>query len=169
MLTNSRLAYQTHDHQRCISAALNRAEELCANKNVRLTRIRKAVLQAIWQSHQPLGAYAIAENLNQGSNQRILAPSVYRAIEFLTNLGLIHRIASLNAYIGCPFPGNNHSDLFLICRECGMAAECSAEGLNNQLNAIAEKAQFAPESQSLEIVGLCAQCQAKISPKGPGS
>lgn len=159
MITNSRLAYQSHDHQRCINAAISQAEILCKSRNARLTPIRRDVLKVIWQSHQPLGAYAIAEKLNESTERRILAPTVYRAIEFLTELGLIHRIASLNAYMGCPFPGSEHSDFFMICRKCGGAAECSAEGINSVIADIARRANFQLESQSLEISGLCSQCQ----------
>ena len=161
MISNSRVAYHDHNHQRCIDAALNQAQALCESEGVRLTPIRRDVLKVIWQNHQPLGAYAIAEKLNEVADRRILAPTVYRAIEFLGNLGLIHRIASLNAYIGCPFPGSNHSNLFLICRSCGGAAECSADGINNVIDETARRASFQLESQSLEIVGLCPQCQNK--------
>ena len=169
MITNSRVAYHSHDHQRCIDAAIHKAEALCHAKEARLTPIRKDVLRVIWQSLQPLGAYTIQEQLNATDQRRVLAPTIYRALEFLSDLRLIHRIASLNAYIGCPFPGSDHSDLFLICRRCGGAAECSAEGVNNVIAATAKKANFQLESQSLEIVGLCPQCQSTPDADGdPG-
>ena len=163
MLTNSRLAYHHHDHKRCISAALQQAKVLCDDNHARLTPIREAVLKTIWASHQPLGAYDIVDKmtLNTHTGKRIKAPTVYRAIEFLLEQGLIHRIASLNAYIGCPFPGNSHNDFFLICRSCGSAAECSTEQLNNTVAQTAERTGFKVESQVIEISGLCPQCQNK--------
>ena len=88
------------------------------------------------------------------------APTIYRAIEFLQQLGLIHRISSLNAYIGCPFPGSEHSDLFMICNQCGSTAELALNGINNQLAEASRKAGFVLESQSLELFGLCPQCAA---------
>ncbi len=161
MLTNSRLAYHTHDHKRCVNAALSRAKIVCDDSQVRLTPIREAVLRTIWASHRPLGAYDIVDKmtLNPASGKRILAPTVYRSIEFLLEQGLIHRIATLNAYIGCPFPGSNHSDFFLICRKCGSAAECSADQLNIAVAQTAKRAHFQVESQVIEIVGLCPECQ----------
>ena len=159
MITNYRVAYQAHDHQRCIASALTQAESLCRENNARLTPIRRKVLTTIWQSHQPLGAYAIAEQMNEGAERRILPPTVYRAIEFLYDLGLIHRIDSLNAYIGCAFPGTEHSDLFLICRQCGSVAECCAEVIDNAIANTAKRARFQTESQSLEVIGLCSGCQ----------
>ncbi|MBQ0713001.1 MAG: transcriptional repressor [Porticoccus sp.] len=163
MLTNSRLAYHSHDHKRCVSAALTQAKTLCDDSHVRLTPIREAVLRTIWASHRPLGAYDIVDQmtLSAASGKRILAPTVYRCIEFLLEQGLIHRIATLNAYIGCPFPGSNHSDFFLICRKCGSAAECSADQLNIAVEKTAKRAHFKVESQHIEIAGLCPECQDK--------
>lgn len=162
MLTNSRVAYQHHDHKRCIDAALQQAQLLCDNRNARFTPIREAVLRTIWASHQPLGAYDIVDNMSldtQSDRRQIKAPTVYRALNFLLTLGLIHRISSLNAYIGCPFPSNNHNDIFLICRACGSAAECSADQLSASLAQTAVRAGFQVESQIIEMIGLCPQCQ----------
>ncbi|MGS2723485.1 Fur family transcriptional regulator [Porticoccus sp. GXU_MW_L64] len=159
MITNSKLAYHEHDHQRCIDAAMARAVALCEEKKARLTQARKDVLTLIWQNHQPLGAYRIMDLLSEKSGKRILPPTVYRALEFLLEHGLIHRIASLNAYIGCPFPGSHHNELFLICRQCGSAAECSAEPVSKAIANAARHANFQLESQSVELMGLCPQCQ----------
>jgi len=166
MLTNSRLAYHSHDHKRCINAALQRAKVLCDDNHARFTPIREAVLKTIWASHQPLGAYDIVDkmSLNTHTGKRIKAPTVYRAIEFLLEQGLVHRIASLNAYIGCPFPGNNHNDYFLICRICGSTAECSTESLKTIITQIAERTGFKVESQVVEISGLCPECQQGVQP-----
>lgn len=158
MLSNSRSAYQHHDHQRCIAAALSRAEERCAAARARLTPIRRAVLQLIWQNHRPLGAYSIVEQLPSVIGSPIRAPSVYRAIEFLLELGLIHRLPSRNAFIGCPFPGSEHSDVFMVCRHCGSAAELSNDHLNQVIAETSERAGFRLESQTVELSGLCASC-----------
>ena len=159
MLTNSRLVHQPHDHGRCINAAMTRAHDLCIEQNARMTTTRESVLRLLWQSHRPLGAYQLQDQLAELLNKPIAPPTVYRAIEFLLQLGLIHRLPSLNAYIGCPFPGNHHSDFFLICRECGSAAECSADPLNIAIEQTAKRAHFKVESQMIEIAGLCPECQ----------
>ena len=153
MLTNSRLVHQPHDHGRCINAALSRASNLCLEKGVRLTSTRESVLRLLWQSHQPLGAYQVQDQLSKLTGKSIAPPTVYRAIEFLSNLGLVHRLASLNAYIGCPFPNSEHSNLFMICNGCGSAAEVAHSALNDVLQNASEKAQFKLESQSIELFG----------------
>ncbi len=160
MITNYRIAYQQHDHQRCISSAINRAEALCRKQQARLTPTRREVLSVIWQSHKPLGAYAITEEINHRAERKVLPPTVYRAIDFLLQLGLIHRIDSLNAYIGCAFPEATHSDMFLICRQCGSVAECCDEKIDDAISQTTQQARFTPESRSLEILGLCSGCQS---------
>lgn len=167
MLTNSRLVHQPHDHGRCINAALSRAEELCAASKARLTPTRKSVLQLLWQSHQPLGAYQLQDQLSALTGKSIAPPTIYRAIEFLLGLGLIHRIASLNAYIGCPFPGSDHSNLFMICNQCGSAAEVAHNSLNELLQKASDKANFTLQSQALELFGLCPNCSLSAAQNRP--
>ena len=158
MLTNSRLVHQAHDHGRCINAALTRALDLCVERKARMTPTREAVLRLLWQSHQPLGAYQLQDQLATMLDKPIAPPTVYRAIEFLLQLGLIHRIASLNAYIGCPFPNSDHSNLFMICNNCGSAAEVAHASINDLLQTASDKANFTLKSQTLELFGLCPQC-----------
>jgi len=159
MITNSKLAYHHHNHQRCIDAALSQAKTVCDTRKMRLTPIRQQVLKLIWQNHQPLGAYKLLELLAQENGKQVMPPTIYRALDFLLAAGLIHRISSLNAFIGCPFPSSNHDEVFLICSNCGSAAECSADKLSNAISETASKANFTIESQSVEIVGLCPICK----------
>jgi len=161
MISNSTTAYEQHDHHRCLKAALQQAKKRCSARKARFTPMRESVLHLLWQSHRPLGAYKIIEQLSVASGKRILPPTVYRALDFLLELGLIHRLATLNAYIGCPFPDSVHSDYFLLCRECGSVAECSAESVNNAIVSTAERAGFVVENQTVEILGLCTPCREK--------
>ncbi len=161
MISNSTTAYQQHDHHRCLKAALTQAKNRCSARKARLTPIRESVLHLLWQSHRPLGAYKIIEQLSAASGKRVLPPTVYRALDFLLELGLIHRLATLNAYIGCPFPDSVHSDYFLLCRDCGSVAECSAESVNKAIISTAERAGFLVESQTVEILGVCTPCREK--------
>lgn len=159
MLTNSMLAYQAHDHSRCLDAALTHAVSRCDSHAVKLTPLRESVLRLIWQSHQPVSAYALIDLLSQATGKRVLPPTVYRALDFLRSAGLIHRLASQQAFIGCPFPDSTHSNLFLVCRQCGSAAECNAEDIDKLVDVTARRAGFAVETKTLELLGLCSQCQ----------
>ena len=123
-----------------------------------MTTTRESVLRLLWQSHQPLGAYQLQGQLSELLNKPIAPPTVYRAIDFLLQLGLIHRIPSLNAYIGCPFPNSEHSNLFMICIECGCVAEIADASLNTRLQTGCDKTNFKLHSQNIELFGVCPQC-----------
>lgn len=154
------LACSHHDHDHCIHDALSDARELCASRGVRLTDLRLQVLELIWQSHKPLGAYSLMEMLAKASTRRVAPPTVYRALDFLLEQGLIHRINALNAFIGCPSPRHQHQSYFLICHECNNALELDNPSLSSAIEDSAKAVGFAVQNQFLEVMGLCGQCQA---------
>jgi len=154
-------ACSQHNHSHCISDALNSARQVCDNRGVRLTNLREQVLTLIWQSHKPLGAYTLMEMLAAASTRRVAPPTVYRTLEFLLEEGLVHRINSLNAYIGCPSPTQKHQSHFLICQSCNVAVELDDAQLNNIISLCADDAGFKLTSHSVEINGLCPNCQIK--------
>jgi len=152
------IACSHHDHNHCIHDALEEARNLCLSRSVRLTDLRLQVLELIWQNHKPLGAYTLMEMLAKASTRRVAPPTVYRALDFLLEQGLIHRINVLNAFIGCPSPGTRHQSYFLICRACNIAIELDEPKLGQQILHVAGDAGFTVETQALEVSGLCANC-----------
>lgn len=148
---------QNNDHQRCITAALARAEKLCQQHKQRFTPIRRQVLELVWQQHKPVGAYQVLELLQ--TSGRTAPPTVYRALDFLQQMGLVHRIASLNAYIGCAQPDKAHDGQFLICQSCHALAELDAPEINAAIEQQAKDSGFQPVRQTIEILGLCPECQ----------
>lgn len=146
-----------HDHQGCIARALRRAEILCRQREQRLTAIRRRVLELVWRQHKPIGAYQVLELLQRDS--RTAPPTVYRALDFLQQLGLVHRIASLNAYIGCAHPGAPHDGQFLICESCQSLAELDVPTITSAIEESAAKSGFATRRQTVEILGLCPNCR----------
>jgi len=148
-----------HNHGHCISDAIASARQLCEQRGVRLTSLREQVLELVWQSHKPLGAYTLMEMLAQASTRRVAPPTVYRALDFLLDEGLIHRINSLNAFIGCPSPNQKHQSHFLICQNCNVAVELDNSQLNQSIFDAAANAGFSVTSHSVEINGLCPGCQ----------
>jgi Fur family zinc uptake transcriptional regulator len=148
---------QQHNHASCIKTALAEAELTCRESGLRLTRIRRQVLELVWGSHTPVKAYEVLEQL-QKINPRAVPPTVYRALEFLQHAGLVHRIESLNAYVGCGKPAEPHGGQFLICTKCGAVAEINEPKITRLLNQQAALLGFATEQQLVEIKGLCPQC-----------
>jgi Fur family transcriptional regulator, zinc uptake regulator len=147
-----------HDHDSCVDGALDRAAQLCEARDARLTELRRDVLRLIWRGHEPVGAYAILEGLRR-AHPGAAPPTVYRALEFLTEHGLIHRIESLNAYVGCARPERPHVSQFLICGACGAAAELDDPMIAAAVLRRAGELGFAVERQTIEVRGLCPRCQ----------
>ncbi|KXJ55869.1 MAG: Fur family transcriptional regulator [Neptuniibacter sp. Phe_28] len=147
-----------HDHKDCIEHALSDARNLCEERNLRFTPIRELVLKTIWQSHKPLGAYELLPSLAEaGFNSA--PPTVYRALEFLQEQGLVHRIALLNAFIGCPHPSESHESSFLICNQCHNTVEIETADISKAVNTQAKQLGFIPKEQSIEVLGICPECQ----------
>lgn len=154
------LPYRPHDHNTCVSQALTDARSICQDRNARLTPTRERVLELIWQSHKPLGAYDVLAHLSRDGHNAA-PPTVYRALDFLQQHGLVHRIASLNAFIGCAHAGEHHTGMFLICQGCGNVLELTAPSVSGAIKAAAEAESFALDEVTLEIAGLCPRCQSE--------
>ena len=150
--------FQDHDHEECIEDILHAAKRICEEKGVRLTPLRAKVLEAIaGRPHQAVGAYDLQECLGDGSSKP--APiTIYRVLDFLAEQGLVHRLASMNAFIACAHTSEKHRPEFLICRECGAIGELSSASTDAALEADAEKHGFQMESTVVEILGLCPKC-----------
>lgn len=149
-----------HDHRRCVSRALQDAEVVCEARAGRLTDVRRRVLELVWSSHEPVGAYDILTRL-AGERGKAAPPTVYRALEFLMEMGLVHRIDSLNAFIGCHSPREAHAAQFLVCRECHHVSEIDAPAIQRAILKETRDAGFSIDSGSLEVKGLCGDCNAR--------
>ena len=148
-----------HNHSICFDDALERATNLCAKKGVRFTKIRKKVLELIWKGHKPIGAYELL-NLLKSEKLGDAPPTIYRALNFLCEHGLVHRIESLNAYVGCSVSDTSHVCQFFICKACGLSAEIINNSVDNAINSFAEIADFKIDKKVIEIEGLCPNCRS---------
>lgn len=146
-------------HHDCQESALETAAEICAERGLRLTKQRADVLRLIWESHQPAKAYDLLDRLAEELDHPVQPPTVYRALDFLLENGLIHRLDSINSFVGCSHP-NHHADCyFMICRECRTAEECCTGALKSAIEQESRQRQFIPETTTLEIMGLCQHCR----------
>jgi Fur family transcriptional regulator, zinc uptake regulator len=148
-----------HDHARCEADVLAEAEAWCAAHALRLTPIRRQVLSVLVSGHQPLGAYDIMDRLAT-SGPRPAPITVYRALDFLLENGLVHRIASRNAFIACiRSHAATENVVFLICERCGVVGEASSPAVTRTLDAAAAQAGFTPRRPLIEVAGVCAHCR----------
>jgi Fur family zinc uptake transcriptional regulator len=148
-----------HDHGRCTADALQHAERVCEQREQKFTPIRRQVLGALLSSHRPLGAYEVIDELAK-SMPRPAPITVYRALDFLIENGLVHRIESRNAFLACAHDHDAAAMVaFLICERCGSVGEIPAAPVAQGLNAAARATGFAPKMSVVEITGICAHCQ----------
>ncbi len=160
--TNLRAVFPApnHDHDRCASDAISRAEAICAARNERLTPMRRRVLEALLASHAPLGAYELIDRLSV-RGARLAPVTIYRALDFLRGQGLVHRIESRNAFIACV--ANHESGdpvVFLICEKCGAVGEAASAAVADTIKSASRAAGFSPKTPVIEISGICAHCKA---------
>ena len=149
--------YVCDKHEICVEDALLKADLICKDKGVRFTEIRKTILEMIWESHKPVKAYDLLDKL-QKTILSARATTVYRALDFLLENGLIHKLNSLNAYVGCTHPIKHRDCYFLICSNCGDIEECCDDNLADTIKNTTDKNSFKPRKTSLEIEGTCNNC-----------
>ncbi|CAH1650454.1 Ferric uptake regulation protein [Hyphomicrobiales bacterium] len=152
-----------HAQERAAQApqALAAAEALCERLGVRLTPIRREVLETLLATHRPMGAYDLVEDLARRHERRMAPITVYRALDFLLEHGLIHKLATQNAFVACPHQhAADELVIFLICESCGGVDEIFSSELSAAMQGIRRKARFTPRAEVIEITGLCGHCGA---------
>ena len=126
----------------------------------KLTKNQTLVFQALETAEAPLSAYTILDALR---GEGLRAPlQVYRALDKLLELGLVHRLESLNAFVACAHPDCHVSSMmaFAICERCGQVSEFADETVEDRLTGWARESGFRPSKTTIEIKGLCAVCTA---------
>ena len=164
----SERAEPKHDHGTCMADAVAAAEARMTASDARLTPLRRRVLELVCESHSPVGAYDLLARLGGERNARAAPPTVYRALDFLMEHGLIHRINSLNAYVACFGPHRPHDACLFICERCRTVEESEAAGLRRAIDREAADAGFSVQRQTIEITGVCRACvgrdQTSVNP-----
>jgi Fur family zinc uptake transcriptional regulator len=144
-----------------IEGHLEAAAAVCARSGGRLTALRRSVLGLILSAEAPLTAYQLLDRL-RATRKGAAPPTVYRALEFLLEKGLIHKVESRNAFVPCLEPGHHtHPVQFLICGKCGTVAELEDEAVVAALDRAALRHGFRLDTAVVELEGICAACATR--------
>jgi Fur family transcriptional regulator, zinc uptake regulator len=139
--------------------ALATALALCRRNKISLTPGRRRILEILAREGRPLGAYEMIDRVAQATGKRPAPISIYRALDFLLENSLVHRLASRNAYLAC---GHGHAAqepiVFLICEVCGEVVESTSAAMRGALGDLAAEAKFSPRAQVMEVAGRCRTC-----------
>lgn len=137
---------------------IKEVEQRCANDQLRLTPTRRRVLELVLEAEGPVKAYDLLDQL-KSEQPNAAPPTVYRALEFLLEHHFIHRLETLNAFVSCFHPRQQHHGQFLICEACGSVREIAGSRLSEDLARLARDSDFMPARQVLEIYGTCGRCR----------
>ena len=136
------------------------AVSLCGARGVQLTTLRRQILELLWESGRPTGAYELIEALKLRNSRPVGPPTVYRALEFLMSQGFVSKIESHNAYVPCAHPERHQDCLFFICGDCGASTELEDPRIEQLLAENAAHLGYRVTRRVVEVEGTCASCIA---------
>lgn len=141
-----------------------RAERLYADSGLRFTELRRRVLKVLSENDTPIGAYDILRALND--RYRPLAPiTIYRALNSLTEIGLVRKLASRNAY----FIGTDGSQgriakrgarISVVCEICDRVREADSNKAYCAIEAAAGAIGFSLSVTEVDVTGICDGCRS---------
>ena len=123
-----------------------------------LTRNQSLVMDALSKSPAPMSAYHLLDHLR---DEGLRAPlQVYRALDKLVELGRVHRLESISAFMACQDPDcvSHAATVFMICEKCGKVSERSDGKITRDLNGLAKLDGFSVSKTNIELRGSCGKC-----------
>jgi Fur family zinc uptake transcriptional regulator len=142
------------------------ARNMCEKTGSRLTETRQHMLEVLLTIDTPKSAYELTEHYNRQIQSPIMTMSVYRILDFLESIQLVHRLHSINKYIICKHPMEtckHQISLFLICKTCQQIEEIEiAADLVKALSQHAENTGFVTTGSQIELNSLCKKCTSNI-------
>jgi Fur family zinc uptake transcriptional regulator len=150
-----------HNHRQSAEQQLvwlQRIADICTERGMQITPLRRAILEILARSDGPVGAYSIMDELSRVQQRPVAPPTVYRTLEFLVDNGFVIKIESRNAFAPCDAPGHEHHGIMLICSRCGKSDEVESTELDALLLDAAAASGFRVQRQVVEIEGVCERC-----------
>jgi Fur family zinc uptake transcriptional regulator len=141
-----------------IDALTQKAKLICDGKGARFTTIREKVFRLLAEKQTGVGAYDLLEQLKQ-TEPNAKPATIYRALDFLAEMGFIHKIESTNAFMLCHHFDHSHPVQLLICELCGHVEELHSTSLTHELNSLATEKGFQVSTQTIEARGKCKSCK----------
>ena len=146
-----------HEHTHAPTSFVHAVAAACDARGLKLTAMRRRVLELIAVADKPVKAYDLLDQLRP-EVARAAPTQVYRALDFLVENGFVHKLESINAFTSCHHPAERHTVPFFICSRCGGATEFCDSKVAEMLVAHAAKLGFTAQAQTLEVHGVCARC-----------
>ncbi len=148
-----------HHHSHDAGAFVDEVTQACKRRGLRLTTLRRDVLELVARAGKPIKAYDLLDQLHE-RHANPAPPTVYRSLDFLLEQGFIHKLESINAFVSCFHPTEDHQVPFLICDRCRNAIELCDPQVADLIARQARALGFKAQAQTLEVHGVCKACQA---------
>ena len=123
----------------------------------KLTRNQSLVISALRKVKQPVGAYELLDQLREHGLKAPL--QIYRTLDQLIELKIVHRLESLNAWTLCCDAEHDSTPVFAICNDCGNVKEYFDETLSRNIANISEQSGFVADRSIIELHGRCDRCE----------
>jgi Fur family zinc uptake transcriptional regulator len=137
---------------------LHQAQLVCQKKGARFTKVREQVFLLLANKKSAIGAYDLLEELKK-LDAAAKPATIYRALDFLSKHGFVHKIESINAFVMCHhFSECNHPVQLLICDQCGDVKEIQSNNFDLALRTMADANGFNISHQIVEAHGSCKDC-----------
>jgi Fur family zinc uptake transcriptional regulator len=136
---------------------VDEAEAICRARGRRFTQQRRRLLDKLLKSGRPVTAYELLD-LMRPDDDAITSTSIYRSLEFLIEMGLVHRLDSTRSFVACDHPDHPHTGHFLICRECGTVVEAEDKRIARATEDLGERHGFRLDHRAVELTGVCGAC-----------
>lgn len=134
------------------------AEARCRELGERLTPARLGAYAELLAAKRAVTAYELIALLEDRQGRKLAPLTIYRHLDFLIRVGLVHRIESTQSYLPCDHPSHTHESQYLLCSDCGRVDEVHSDSLESMLGRIAKKRGFTPAKSVVEISGVCGKC-----------
>ncbi|MFT7009680.1 MAG: Fur family zinc uptake transcriptional regulator [Colwellia sp.] len=137
---------------------LAQAQQVCKKKGARFTQVREQVFLLLAKHEGAVGAYDLLAQLKE-IDAAAKPATIYRALDFLSKQGFVHKIESINAFVMCHHFGDcDHPVQLLICDKCGHVEEIQSNNFDLALRSMADANGFTISHQIVEAHGHCSSC-----------
>ncbi len=105
----------------------------------------------------PVKAYTLLHRLRE-DRPAARPPTVYRALSFLVDIGAVHRVDAISAFVACAAPGLHHVPQILLCARCQRVVEVSSAEFGESARRAASAHGFSADLHGCVVSGTCSEC-----------
>jgi len=131
-------------------------------KGLNITKTRERIVEEVFKIHEHFDASELWARLRHTS---ISLSTIYRSLDLLVDSGLVRKVDLGDAHIHYEHVFGRRHHEHLICVGCGKVLEFFDQPLEEAILEVTERFGFQHHSHSLQIFGLCRQCQGKGAEK----